>query len=65
MDAEEGQWICIVFLKRFLLYRKFLKSREIVYNEVEIKNCIAKKRRVVLRDDFDYEVFCFVGGCTI
>lgn len=28
-----------------------------MYNEVEIKNCIAKERKVVLRDDFDYEVY--------
>ena len=42
----------------FLLYRKFLKSSEIVYNGLEIKNDITKERRG-LRHDVVYEVFCF------
>jgi len=45
----------------FLLYRKFLKSSEIVYNRLEIKNDIAKERRG-LRHDVVYEVFCFGLG---
>ena len=45
----------------YLLYRKFLKSSEIVYNRLEIKNDIAKERRG-LRHDVVYEVFCFGLG---
>ena len=45
----------------FLLYRKFLKSSEIVYNRLEIKNGIAKERRG-LRHDVVYKVFCFGLG---
>ena len=30
----------------FLIYRKFLKSSEIMYNELEIKNDMTKKRMV-------------------
>lgn len=45
----------------FLLYRKFLKSSEIVYNRLEIKNDIAKERRG-LHHDVVYEVFCFGLG---
>ena len=45
----------------FLLYRKFLKSSEIVYNELEIKNDMTKERRG-LRHDVVYEVFCFGLG---
>ena len=33
----------------FLLYRKFLKSSEMVYNEQEIKNDITKERREASR----------------
>ena len=59
----------IIFLKRitgtwlslFLLYRKFLKSSEIVYNKLEIKNDMTKERRG-LRHDVVYEVFCFGLG---
>ena len=43
------------------LYRKFLKSSEIVYNRLEIKNDITKERRG-LRHDVAYEVFCFGLG---
>lgn len=49
------------FATVFLLYRKFLKSSEIVYNRLEIKNDIAKERRG-LRHDVVYEVFCFGLG---
>ena len=42
-------------------YRKFLKSSEIVYNGLEIKNDITKERRG-LRHDVVYEVFCFGLG---
>ena len=45
----------------FLLYRKFLKQSEIVYNELEIKNDMTKERRG-LRHDVVYEVFCFGLG---
>lgn len=45
----------------FLLYRKFLKLSEIVYNELEIKNDITKERRG-LRHDVVYEVFYFGLG---
>ena len=45
----------------FLIYRKFLKSSEIVYNGLEIKNDITKERRG-LRHDVAYEVFCFGLG---
>ena len=45
----------------FSLYRKFLKSSEIVYNRLEIKNDITKERRG-LRHDVVYEVFCFGLG---
>ena len=48
-------------LATFLLYRKFLKSSEIVYNRLEIKNDITKERRG-LRHDVVYEVFCFGLG---
>lgn len=41
-----------------MLYRKFLKSSEIVYNGLEIKNDITKERRG-LRHDVVYEVFLF------
>ena len=40
------------------IYRKFLKSSEIVYNRLEIKNDMTKERRG-LRHDVVYEVFCF------
>ena len=45
----------------FLLYRKFLKSSEIVYNGLEIKNDITKEQGR-LRHDVVYEVFCFGLG---
>jgi len=32
-------------VRSFLLYRKFLKSSEIVYNGLEIKNDITKERK--------------------
>jgi len=47
----------------FLLYRKFLKTSEMVYNRLEIKNDITKERRG-LRHDVAYEVFCFGSGGT-
>ena len=51
----------VVVPETFLLYRKFLKSSEIVYNRLEIKNDITKERRG-LRHDVVYEVFCFGLG---
>ena len=53
-------FVCINF-DFFWLYRKFLKSSEIVYNRLEIKNDIAKERRG-LRHDVVYKVFCFGLG---
>lgn len=50
-----------VVTKLVFLYRKFLKSSEIVYNRLEIKNDITKERRG-LRHDVVYEVFCFGLG---
>ena len=44
-----------------LLYRKFLKSSEIVYNEQELKNGITKER-MVIRHDVVYAVLWFVWG---
>mgnify|MGYP007106429069 FL=1 len=56
------QKVCFRKLEQtFFLYRKFLKSSEIVYNRLEIKNDIAKERRG-LRHDVVYEVFCFGLG---
>ena len=46
----------------FLLYRKFLKTSEMVCNRLE-KNDITKERKV-LRHDVAYEVFCFNSGGT-
>ena len=57
--AERGLWTDVC--SSFLPYRKFLKSSEIVYNRLEIKNDIAKERRG-LRHDVVYEVFCFGLG---
>lgn len=57
--AERGLWTDVC--SSFLLYRKFLKSSEIVYNRLEIKNDITKERRG-LRHDVVYEVFCFGLG---
>ena len=53
--------LIVTVFAAFLLYRKFLKSSEIVYNRLEIKNDIAKERRG-LRHDVVYEVFCFGLG---
>ena len=36
----KGRSFCVPFL----LYRKFLKSSEIVYNKLEIKNDMTKER---------------------
>ena len=43
----------------FLLYRKFLKSSEIVYNRLEIKNNMTKERRG-LRHDVVMKFFVLV-----
>ena len=45
----------------FLLYRKFLKSSEMVYNELEIKNDMTKERMCWIRHDVVYEVFFVVN----
>ncbi len=53
-------------ISRFFTYRKFLKSSEIVYNGLEIKNDMTKERMCWIRHDVVYEVFCFgLGDCTI
>ena len=46
----------------FLLYRKFVKQSEIVYNGQEIKNDMTKERMGWIRYDVVYEVFCFGLG---
>ena len=56
-----GGYVTITTKHIFLLYRKFLKSSEIVYNRLEIKNDMTKERRG-LRHDVVYEVFCFGLG---
>ena len=53
--------MALCLLGALFLYRKFLKSSEIVYNRLEIKNDITKERRG-LRHDVVYEVFCFGLG---
>jgi len=60
-DKEQGKAPNMGIPALFLLYRKFLKSSEIVYNRLEIKNDITKERRG-LRHDVVYEVFCFGLG---
>lgn len=45
----------------FSLYRKFLKSSEMVYNELEIKNDMTKERMCWIRHDVVYEVFFVVN----
>ena len=44
-----------------LLYRKFLKSSEMVYNELEIKNDMTKERMCWIRHDVVYEFFFVVN----
>ena len=46
----------------FLLYRKFLKSSEMVYNEQEIKNDITKERRWASPMTLYMEFFVLVYG---
>ena len=60
MPGEQEYHICLYDFS-FSIYRKFLKSSEIVYNRLEIKNDITKERRG-LRHDVAYEVFCFGLG---
>ena len=57
-------YICFRAEKSALLflYRKFLKSSEMVYNELEIKNYMTKERMCWIRHDVVYEVFCFGLG---
>lgn len=59
LDLKNSEYIHNII--PFSLYRKFLKSSEIVYNRLEIKNDITKERRG-LRHDVVYEVFCFGLG---
>ena len=61
LKENSGKVDLILFGETFLIYRKFLKSSEIVYNRLEIKNDITKERRG-LRHDVAYEVFCFGLG---
>ncbi len=65
-EYDSGEQLCeeqsaLEACQLLFLYRKFLKSSEIVYNRLEIKNDIAKERRG-LRHDVVYEVFCFGLG---
>ena len=48
-----------ISVKLFLLYRKFLKSSEIVYNRLEIKNNMTRERRG-LRHDVVMKFFVLV-----
>lgn len=61
MVHEKSLLTGVACQQTFLIYRKFLKSSEIVYNRLEIKNDITKERRG-LRHDVAYEVFCFGLG---
>ena len=47
------------FTGLFSIYRKVLKTSDMVYNKQEIENDMTKERRG-LRHDVVYEVFCFV-----
>ena len=58
---DKPENFAISSIVNLFLYRKFLKSSEIVYNRLEIKNDITKERRG-LRHDVVYEVFCFGLG---
>ena len=55
----DNQSNVLLTLLLFLLYRKFLKSSEIVYNGLEIKNDITKERRG-LRHDVVMKFFVLV-----
>ena len=57
LDLKNSEYIHNIFT--VLLYRKFLKSSEMVYNELEIKNYMTKERMCWIRHDVVYEVFCF------
>ena len=45
-EAKEKDVQLLCFGETFLCNRKFLKSSEIVYNELEIKNDMTKERMV-------------------
>ena len=60
LDLKNSEYIHNIFT--VLLYRKFLKSSEMVYNELEIKNYMTKERMCWIRHDVVYEVFCFGLG---
>ena len=60
LDLKNSEYIHNIFT--VLLYRKFLKSSEMVYNELEIKNDMTKERMCWIRHDVVYEVFCFGLG---
>ena len=55
LDLKNSEYIHNII--PFLLYRKFLKSSEMVYNELEIKNDMTKERMCWIRHDVVYEVF--------
>ena len=55
LDLKNSEYIHNIFT--VLLYRKFLKSSEMVYNELEIKNDMTKERMCWIRHDVVYEVF--------
>lgn len=60
LDLKNSEYIHNII--PFSLYRKFLKSSEMVYNELEIKNDMTKERMCWIRHDVVYEVFCFGLG---
>ena len=59
LNLKNSEYIHNIF--PFLLYRKFLKSSEMVYNELEIKNYMTKERMCWIRHDVVYEVFFVVN----
>ena len=46
MYGQDIRAFRLILKALFLLYRKFLKSSEIVYNRLEIKNNMTKERMV-------------------
>ena len=60
LDLKNSEYIHNII--PFSLYREFLKSSEMVYNELEIKNYMTKERMCWIRHDVVYEVFCFGLG---
>lgn len=59
LDLKNSEYIHNII--PFSLYREFLKSSEMVYNELEIKNDMTKERMCWIRHDVVYEVFFVVN----